>query len=159
MGAYFGIHLKEVVVRRYDSKSRFFASAILVLSLLAESVIGSSQLGHMIPIRLLQIPLIWIVADVLAAEKEPRWWMKISFFIFCSHSLILEAVEKCFFIGLGDTQTGAVVDFIFAPTITLEIIIVLAFFTKEQNHLVSVKWRQRSINILYVNSLTNKCFN
>lgn len=131
MGAYFGIHLKEVVVRRYDSKSRFFASAILVLSLLAESVIGSPQHGHMIPIRLLQIPLIWIVADVLAAEKEPRWWMKISFFIYCSHSLILEAVEKCFFIGLGDTQTGAVVDFVFAPIITLEIIIVLAFFLQK----------------------------
>ena len=77
-------------------------------------------------LRLIQIPLIWISADILAINKEPSWWLRISFFIYCSHHMILESVEKIFLILLGKNYTGALLDFIFAPMITLLIILCLA---------------------------------
>lgn len=85
----------------------------------------------MIPLRLIQIVLIWSCADILSVNGELKWWMKISFFIYVTHSMILESIEKLFWIFMGDTVLGAITDLIFAPLITLFIIIAIAFMLRK----------------------------
>lgn len=138
LGAYFGVHFKNECQRRYDKKIRICAACLLLISVLFETIFDCPQYGPIIPLRLLQIPLIWVASDILAIEKEPKWWMKISFFIYCCHSLILESVEKLIWIGLHDTYTGALIDYIFAPLLTFCIIIALAFLLKRQKKVWSL---------------------
>ena len=125
-GGYLGLNFKECCQQRYDRKLIVVSAIVLVISIIAEAVIGSPQYVKMVPLRILQIPLIWIVSDVFAVDKEPLWWMRISFFIYCSHHMILESVEKVFWITLGDNPVGASLDFILAPFITLLITIGFA---------------------------------
>ena len=81
-------------------------------------------------LRLSQVIAIWICADVVARPTEPKWWMKISFFIYLSHAPILEAIEKIFLITIGKNTLSAVVDFFAAPPITLLIVIALAYILR-----------------------------
>lgn len=85
----------------------------------------------MVPLRVFQIPLTWIVSDVFAISKDPQWVMRISFFIYCSRHMILESVEKLFWIHFGDNPLGSSLDFALAPIITFSIIIVIAFFLRK----------------------------
>lgn len=130
-GAYWGINFKSVCQRRYNKKLRISAGGLLFFSLLLELFFDSPQYGPIVPIRLLQIPLIWVASDIFAIEKMPKWWMKISFFIYCCHSLVLESVEKLFWVVLHDTYTGAIIDYLFAPLITFGIILALAYILKK----------------------------
>lgn len=125
-GGYMGIHFKDYCQQRYDRNLIVASSIILFVSIIAEAVVSSPQYGTMVPLRVLQIPLIWIISDVLAKKTEPCWWMRISFFIYLSHHMILESVEKLFWISFGDNIGGASTDFILAPIITILIIIGLA---------------------------------
>lgn len=58
------------------------------------------------------------------------------FFIFCTHSLILESIEKVFLLLLGNTMMGSVVDFILAPIIALGIITGAAYILKYRMYTV-----------------------
>ena len=46
------------------------------------------------------------------------------------HSMILESIEKFFLVLIGRTLIGAIVDFIFAPILTVIIIIVVAWISQ-----------------------------
>ncbi len=126
LGAYVGIHFKDYCKKCYDKRLLTVCACLLLCSFIIECMSGCSCTEDIILLRLIQIPLIWISADILAINKEPSWWMRISFFIYCSHHMILESVEKIFLILLGKNYTGALLDFIFAPMITLLIILCLA---------------------------------
>ncbi len=130
-GGYMGIHYKEFCQQRYNEKQMITCGFLLLISVIIEASIGSPQHGVMVPLRLLQIPLIWVASDFLAIKTEPKWWMKISFFIYCSHSMILESIEKVFWLGLGNTFIGALLDFMLAPLLTLLIITALAWCLKK----------------------------
>ena len=60
------------------------------------------------------------------------------FFIFCTHSLSLESIEKVFLLLLGNTMMGSVVDFILAPIIALGIITGAAYILKYR---MSTVWK------------------
>lgn len=79
-----------------------------------------------IVLRLIQITMIWIVADFLTIEKFPQWVVKMSFIIYVAHHIFLESIEKCFWIVFGNMTAGAVLEIICAPTFTILLIIGIA---------------------------------
>lgn len=63
-----------------------------------------------------KILILWFSCDVFNFRKEPKWWHKLSFFTYVSHSLILESIEKLVLIFLGKTLIGMAIVIIFAPS-------------------------------------------
>lgn len=133
MGVYLGIHCKKLVQRQYNQYTIGVATLIFALSIIFESYFDLGLGTTHITLRMMQIILIWIIADVLAIDKTPKWWMTISFFIYCTHSMILESFEKAILILLGNTHIGALIDFICAPIMTFITIYLLAVILRKNN--------------------------
>ena len=126
-GACFGIHLKKYVMCNFGNRITIIAGVYLALSMLMLTFFELKDYGaFMLPFRFTQLIALWICADVLVRVEEPKWWMKLSFFIYVSHSMILESIEKLLLLGLGQSYYAAIIDFFVAPLITLLIIIALA---------------------------------
>ena len=130
-GCYMALNYKDVCQSQYNNKLVILSTALLISSLFAQTLLKLPQSYTIVPLRIIQIVLVWISSDVLAQEKMPRWWIQLSFFIYLSHHMILESIEKIFLIVLGDTTIGAIIDLIFAPTLTISIIITFAFFLRK----------------------------
>lgn len=135
-GAYLGCNYSTKVWKRRD----MIAISVAVLFFLSVFSImlpdRASMIAH-VPIRLLQVISVWFIAD-LFPSKEPCWWVKLSFFIYCSHSLILESIEKMILILLGKTTLGAWIDLLVAPSITVVLIILLAKVLQKNKKLWSL---------------------
>lgn len=125
-GAIVGIHLREIVRLKYSTSLRIFSGIYLFGTMFLFAVVRIDFQMIIIPLRITQIIATWIFADIFATSRELKWWVTISFFIYCSHSMILESLEKIIFVVLGKNHLGATIDFFFAPIITLMIIFVLA---------------------------------
>ena len=142
VGAWFGIHQRNFVQQRYAARIRILAAAFLLVTILLNLCFAFGNDLLRVPLRTLQAIALWIAADVLATEKTPFWWLRISFVIYCSHSFILESVEKLFLILLKKTLLGATMDFLFAPVITLCIILAVSAVLRK----VKPVWRLLSGN-------------
>ena len=125
-GAIIGIHGKSIVRLKYQNYLIVLSGLYLFVTMLLLTLVEINTPLIMIPLRITQIMTAWIFADVFAVSYELKWWVKISFFIYCCHSMILESLEKVIFIVLGQNQLGAAIDFFFAPMITLAILFVMA---------------------------------
>ena len=133
LGGYCGIHHKQIVENKYDTKAIIVALSFLLISTLLETIYNVPQGTTMImPLRLLQVVAVWILADVLAVNTPPQWWETISFFIYCIHSMILESIQKIFFILFHNTAMGAVIDFLFAPVLTFVLILLAAYICRKK---------------------------
>ena len=76
---------------------------------------------------------VWFAMNIFSYEKEVKWYMQISFFVYCTHSAVLEAIEKIFLIvGGGDSAFWALADYLIAPVIALIIIFGLAWIMKNK---------------------------
>lgn len=75
---------------------------------------------------LLFIASLWYAADCFTYSREPAWWMKQTFFIYCAHSFLLEALEKLWLIFAGRTVWAAAVDYFVMPFVVLGILSVMA---------------------------------
>ena len=133
LGGYCGIHHKQIVESKYGTKTIMVALSFLLLSTLLETIYNAPQGTTMImPLRLLQVIAVWVLADVMAVNSPPQWWQTISFFIYCIHSMILESIQKIFFILSHNTAMGAVLDFLFAPVLTFGLILLAAYICRKQ---------------------------
>lgn len=130
-GAYMGIHCKELCLKTYNNNQKLLALCVVLITVPLETILGFGEGPTMTPIRLIQISMVWIITDVLATDLKPQWYFGISFFIYCIHSFILESIEKCFFLVFGDTVHGAVLDLVFAPMITLTVILIIAHLLRK----------------------------
>ena len=81
---------------------------------------------------LFEIVLVWIGMDIFRMERTPKWIFTISFFIYCTHSIILESIEKIILIVLGNNLYGSIVDLIFAPMITICFITFVAWIVNRK---------------------------
>ena len=135
LGCYFGIHYKNIVQKQYSNSIIALALTLFVASIAIETYFNFVDRATLMPIRILQIIMIWIIADKLAIEKSPKWWMTISFFIYCSHSKILESYEKVILIIFKDAPYAAAFDFISAPLFTIATIYLLASLLRKNNYI------------------------
>ena len=129
-GTYFALNFKSICQMQYDRHMVVCAQVILFISLMAQTYLEMPQGTTVIPLRLIQVALIWIASDFLSVNLELKWWMHISFFIYVSHSIVLESVEKLFWITFGNTTLGALLDLAFAPVITLLIVCFFALILR-----------------------------
>lgn len=127
-GSYFALNFKNAAEKRYLLPAKII-SVIVALSAAALLTFAGGKMPGIVTnaIKLCFIPLGWMAGDFLALPKKPPFWLSISFFIYVSHDIVLEVVEKLIFIGLGGNMVGAVVDYIFAPVITVAILTGLAY--------------------------------
>ncbi len=75
----------------------------------------------------LMIFCFWFAFDLLVTEKTIKI-EKLSFFIYCLHSLLLETIQKTFYILGGDKFIVSFIDYIVSPILTFGIIYILALF-------------------------------
>ena len=75
----------------------------------------------------LMIVCFWFAFDLFVSNKTIRI-EKISFFIYCTHSLILESIQKTIFLLGNNSFIFAVIDYILSPAVTFCIIIAFALF-------------------------------
>ncbi|MCR5760944.1 MAG: acyltransferase [Sphaerochaetaceae bacterium] len=133
-GVILGILSPKVAFNKMPKKSSFVS---LLMSLLFAYV----QVKHPVPvpfyylIMIARICLFWISFDIFNCRKEPKWWEKISFFIYVSHEFFLESIEKLFLIFLGKTLIGMTIDYIFSPIITFFLIVLLAKLLQKNQRL------------------------
>lgn len=129
-GAYAALHFKNIVQSQYKEEYQVVSCIVLIaLTLVRQEIYAGGMVSTSILcnlILLIQIVLTWISADVFSIEVKPKWWMSISFFIYITHDLILEPIEKVFLIVLGEGTAGAIIDYLLAPTITLLLIVLSA---------------------------------
>lgn len=74
--------------------------------------------------------LFWNVANFLPLAKHPQWYVRVSFFMYCTHSVILESIEKILFVLGHNKVCMPLVDYIVAPVCTLAIIYIAAYILK-----------------------------
>ena len=130
-GAIIGLQWKEIVKFKY-SKWLISVSAVYLFStvfLLTVNNINTHTV--LIPLKITQITAIWILADCFAVSRDLKWWVTISFFIYCSHSMVLESLEKVILVVLGKNLFGAALDFFLAPIITLVILVITAYLLRK----------------------------
>ena len=131
-GALWGLHGKSLVQMRYGKRMRLCAGAVLCGLILSGLVLNLGRADRML-LKLIGVSAIWVLSDGLAVEAKPAWWMKISFFIFCTHSIVLESIEKVIMLLLGKNLWGAFIDFLTAPVCTILIIIGAAYVLKKNS--------------------------
>lgn len=125
---YLGIHLalnyKSIVFNKYHVFTRIICLIMLSSSVLIftfNEIYYYSLSGRILyTIMLLSL---WVVLDFLRTDKKPKWWMAQNLFYYCGHEMVLEPIEKIFFILLGSNMFGAVIDYFFAPVITVILIV------------------------------------
>ena len=83
---------------------------------------------------LLFIASLWYAADCFGYNREPAWWMKQTFFVYCAHSFLLETLEKLWLILAGSTVWAAAVDYFVMPFVVLGILSVMAYFLNQYCH-------------------------
>lgn len=129
-GSFMALNFRENVLTKYSHKKRLYSFFCLLITFIMQTTVGLTQGPAVMPLRIFQIILVWICADILAIDQQPQWWIKISFFIYVSHIMILESTEKLFYLTIGDNTIGAIVDHIFAPVITISVIIGIAYLLR-----------------------------
>lgn len=129
-GCYMALNFKKECQTQYRKKIILTAFVLLLATLFAQTLLKLPQSYTLAPLRIVQVILVWISADVFAIVKMPKWWMQLSFFIFLTHHMVLESIEKIVLILLGDTTLGALVDLILAPTLTICLIIMFAYLLR-----------------------------
>lgn len=130
-GACLGIHGKTFMTAKFSKPVVICAFAYLILTGIVSMFFDTMQITVFSLLRLSQVIAIWICADFTADPEEPKWWFKISFFIYLSHVLVLESIEKTFLLLIGRSTVGAAIDFFAAPVLTLLILIALAYVLKK----------------------------
>ena len=138
LGMFLGIHYKEPIQRQYKKRSSFLTLGIFFITLFFNIIVADEFPYFVQPLCCIQMVLLWIAADLLRTDKKLEWWKTISFFIYCTHGMVLESVEKIFLIVLGRNLISAVLDQIMAPFITLLIVTMAAWILRKNTMLWNV---------------------
>lgn len=81
--------------------------------------------------NLLLMALIWIFADCLRYDHEIRWYLKISFFLYCAHLIPLTILDKLFLITFGKGAIQALTSYLLNPLLITIFLIGAAWFLKK----------------------------
>ena len=121
IGCYLGINGKKFI----ENPNRVMTIAGCILFLLLSVYL---LLGYKVVIwwTIGMIASIWYALDIFKFSKKPKWWMKLSFFLYCGHSLLLEGLEKVWFMLGGTSVIAASIDYFLMPVLVAMILIVIA---------------------------------
>lgn len=122
--AFYAIHAKELVTRRYGRRERLIALAVLI----AYMFVGQSEslqdggLSHVLCFSVTS-PAMWVLVGDVKLGRRIKRFEKHRFFVYAAHFLPLECLEKLWLILAGTAVWAAWADFFFAPTLITLILV------------------------------------
>lgn len=136
-GAYWGLNYKSIIVRWQNlfpavlcNSRKKILSVVSAVCLPIIILCGEKFIGQLLYNYLLFL-IIWAAMDLLPFKSNVPWWIKCTFFYYCAHDLILEAVKKVILILGEKSLLTAWINYILAPVITLIILISVAWILKK----------------------------
>ncbi len=129
---YFAIHFRHLFLRRYSPPARLCALAILLLYMIFGSspALQGGGITHALTFSVTS-PAIWVLLGDSEMRPFTKKVDKYRFWMYCSHYFPLECVEKIILITLGVSAGAALFDFIFAPVITMALLIAIGYLVKK----------------------------
>ena len=121
---YIALHLKSFWLREFKKSEKYIAAALVAAFYILFYGIPciAGELMHVLVLTAV-IPAIWVLMPDRELKPKEKSFNTYRFWIYASHYLLLEAVEKLWLIFAGDTPVAAIVDYLFAPIITMAILI------------------------------------
>jgi hypothetical protein len=123
-GAYISTALKNVEF--YRNK---LLTALGWIFLITIFVLRFRFLGNTI-VNLVFFFSTWVALDIFKNARDYPWWMKITFFTYVAHDLLLEMLEKVVLLIWGKRTIFALLDYIFAPIIVFILLVAIAAFMR-----------------------------
>lgn len=133
LGAYLGINhweqMKEVPLIKKHTKIVSIIFLIFFIMIIIY-VMGRGNKTYYI-YRMISPVFIWIIFDMFKYRKEPKWWLKISFFIFCMHYPIVIAQRNLLVHFFGKQPITLVWMYIVSIVVALLIIYIIAIILRK----------------------------
>ena len=128
---YFSIHFRHLFLRRYSLPARLGALAILLLYMIfcSSPTLQNGGITHALTFSVTS-PAIWVLLGDSEMHPFTKKVDKYRFWMYCSHYFPLECVEKIILIVLGVSAGAALFDFLFAPVITMALLIAIGYLVK-----------------------------
>lgn len=126
MGAYIGINYKDSPKIR---NRKIISVALIILIMEGWFIAKGGELNPLL--ILLGCFALWEITNCLDYSRQPKWYFKITFFIYCMHDLLLEALEGVFFLVFGSHSFFALIDYVFMPLIVVGICICISFVLRK----------------------------
>lgn len=136
VGAYAAMHLRHIVENSSKKKSYIALGVIIVLVILYFSnILGNDDVIRNHTFRLIYVCALWFVLDFLP-ESKIRGWMKNSFFLYCSHLMLLQcaqAFSEIVINHIGKYEAVLnVTEYILLPCLIVIIILLFAELMKKR---------------------------
>lgn len=129
--AYYSIHFPQLVQRSYGKKARIIAWGLLLVYMLtgSNSAVQNTGLPHVISFSY-AVPAMWIAVGDVGLSKKEKVVDEYRFWLFASHYMPLECVEKLWYVIGGVSVTAAWIGMIMCPTVTVLILIGAGYLVK-----------------------------
>ncbi|MBR2770119.1 MAG: acyltransferase family protein [Solobacterium sp.] len=80
----------------------------------------------------------WQALDLVSLETEFPWWMKITFFTYAAHDLLLVSLNKLILVIFGRSPVFALVNFLICPPIVFLLLVFAASILRKNRFLWSL---------------------
>lgn len=126
VGAYSALHLKGIIEQPHNNKTviGIFGVSVLCLLYWMPFFKNSVLIGH--TFRLFFVIFLWFAFDLLR-DVEIKPFLKTSFFIYCSHLMIVQCIQGVIGITLTKVfETGSIIylfEWVFIPIVTVLIVL------------------------------------
>ena len=131
IGSYIAINHANLIY--YRNKKVTFICIFLLIVMLATKIMVLNNIT-MVAFLL----TVWFSLDVFKLELDMPWWLKITFFIYVFHDIVLEAMEKLFLLVFGNNPLMALFGYLFMPLFCLIIIIFFACIIRHVKPLYNI---------------------
>lgn len=123
---YIALHLRGFWLRSFKKGEKYAALAVIFafyVFFYGESCTAGT-FKHILTLSVV-IPALWVLIPERELSPIEKHFDTYRFWIYASHYLLLEAIEKLWLILAGDTPFAALVDYLFAPPVTMAILIAV----------------------------------
>lgn len=136
VGSYAALHLRNIIEERNQKRAKI-CSVIFILLFIINYIMGIMQIQNVIinhVWRLIYICVLWFVLDYLP-QISIKSWMNNSFFLYCSHLIVLQCSQRVCEIILNKMSLSggifSVLEFIVLPIIIITLLLFLAEILKK----------------------------
>lgn len=129
---YIALHGRDFWLRSFTKREKYIALAV-VLAFYVFFYGTACTAGAFVHILVLSvvIPALWVLIPDRELRPAEKRFDAYRFWIYAAHYLLLEAVEKLWLIFTGDNPLAAIVDYLFAPVLTMAILIAGGYVVKK----------------------------
>lgn len=135
IGGYAALNLKSLV--EAGNKKKVYIGLVIILLLISSYIlidkfhVRNAVISH--GWRIIYICALWFVFDVLP-EIKVKSWMKNSFFLYCSHLMVLQCFQRVIDLILEKIGIAggvlSIIEYIIVPWMIIGLLLVIAEFLK-----------------------------